>query len=249
MKTKQILLEACVASVADAVLAVSHGAERLELNVGIELGGITPSLGLLQQTKEAVDAPVMVIIRPRGGGFCYSASERRLMVHDAQALLAAGADGVVTGGLGSQGRVDASLMEQMRDVCQEKELVFHMAFDLLNDPEQGLEELVSLQVSRVLTAGGRSTAIEGKGLIAKLVAQSAGRIDILPGGGVDSGNVIELLRHTGCSQVHGTFKMFREDAAKFVCDGRYPALDELEIRRVRSKLNEYVAKLDQSSGL
>ena len=98
-KPRHILLEACVCSVSDAVSAVEHGADRLELNVAIELGGLTPTVGLLQQVKEAVDVPVLAMVRPRAGGFRYSTSEQRLMRRDAHALLKDGADGIVVGAM------------------------------------------------------------------------------------------------------------------------------------------------------
>ena len=94
---KPAVLEACVASVADAVAAAQSGADRLELNVGIELGGLTPTVGLLEQVKDAVDLPVLVMLRPRAGGFCYSALEKRVMVRDAHVFMERGADGVSKG--------------------------------------------------------------------------------------------------------------------------------------------------------
>jgi copper homeostasis protein len=237
-----VLLEACVASVADAVAAVQNGAQRLELNVGIELGGLTPTLGLLEQTKEAVDVPVLVMIRTRGGGFCYTPSEKRLMIRDAQALLELGADGVVTGALTSQGEPDTRLIEDMRNVCRERELVFHMAFDLLKNSENALEEMIGLRVNRILTAGRQRTALAGQEVISKLVDKSNGRIEVLPGGGVNAENVRELLMRTGCSQVHGTFKVMRNDPAGNVCSGQYPALDANQVRWVSEELDRYDAE-------
>ncbi len=239
VRDRCVVLEACVASVADAVTAVQNGAQRLELNVGIELGGLTPSLGLLEQTKEAVDVPVLVMIRTRGGGFCYTPSERRLMIRDAHALLEVGADGVVTGALTAQGEPDTRLIEDMRNVCRERELVFHMAFDLIKNSEHALEQMIGLRVNRILTAGGQKTALAGQEVISNLVNKSNGRIEVLPGGGVNADNVREILVRTGCSQVHGTFKVMQNDPAGHVCSGEYAALDADQIRLVSEELNRY----------
>lgn len=235
------VLEACVTSVADAVVAVKNGAQRLELNVGIELGGMTPTGGLLGQVKEAVDVPVLVMVRPRAGGFCYSPSEKRLMIRDAHALLDLGADGIVTGGLSAEGLIDGRLIEDLRDVCREGELVFHRAFDLLLQQAEAIEELVALRVDRVLTSGCEATALEGSGRISELLKCAKGRIEILPGGGISSTTVGELLKKTGCTQVHGTFKVIQIDPAGSVCSGSYPAVDPNEVNAVRQEMNRFQA--------
>lgn len=240
---QKVLLEACVTSVADAASAARHGAGRLELNVGIELGGLTPSSGLLQQVKEAVDVPVLVMIRPRGGGFCYTPSERRLMIRDAHHLVALGADGVVTGALTGQGELDVRLLEDMREICQDRELVFHMAFDLLEDKKTAIESLIALRVNRILTSGGQKSAFAGYQAIAEAVKAARNRIEILPGGGVNAGNVGDLLSKTGCTQVHGTFKAMREDPAGNVCSGIFPVLDPYKVQGVREALDCYGTQL------
>ena len=109
-----ILLEVCVASVEDAVAAFSGGADRLELNLGMELGGLTPSIGLLEEVKCAVKIPVVAMVRPRAGGFRYQPAELRLMLRDAELLLAAGADGIVSGALRDDGTLEDDFWLSMR---------------------------------------------------------------------------------------------------------------------------------------
>lgn len=234
-----ILLEACVTSVADAVAAVEHGAQRLELNVGIELGGLTPTVGLLEQVKGAVNVPVMVMLRPRAGGFCYSTSEKRVMVSDAQLFLERGADGVVTGGVSADGVIDHAFIHSIREVCYDKEVVFHRAFDLLRNQWEAIEELIGLGVNRILTSGGEASALAGAGRILDLLRISKGRIEILPGSGIRSTTVVELLAKTGCTQVHGTFAVEQMDPAGHVCGGSFPVLDPKELRAVRDVLDRY----------
>ncbi|MAI70986.1 MAG: copper homeostasis protein CutC [Rhodopirellula sp.] len=236
---KPAVLEACVASVADAVAAAQSGADRLELNVGIELGGLTPTVGLLEQVKDAVDLPVLVMLRPRAGGFCYSALEKRVMVRDAHVFMERGADGVVIGALAENGLIDHELIERIREVCQERELVFHRAFDLLRKQSEGLEKLIELDVDRVLTSGGEASALAGAGGILELVKIANGRISILPGGGVRAATVVEMLQKTGCTQVHGTFKVLKTDPAGNVCEGSFPVVDPDEVKAVRYVLDRY----------
>ena len=234
---RSIVLEACIASADDAVVAVENGAQRLELNVAIEVGGLTPTVGLLAQVKESVDVPVMVMVRPRTGGFRYSDSEKGLMVRDARTLVDCGADGIVFGGLSVGGLLDHRLIERLRDVCPQGELVFHRAFDLLHKPVEAVEELIGLHVDRVLTSGCAATALEGTGRISEFLRSARGRIEILPGGGICANTVGELLEKTGCTQVHGTFKVLQTDSAGWVCSGSYPVLDGNEVSAVRAVMD------------
>jgi|TARA_B110000495_G_C22883178_1_gene515071 copper homeostasis protein len=234
---RHILLEACVCSVSDAVSAVEHGADRLELNVAIELGGLTPTVGLLQQVKEAVDVPVLAMVRPRAGGFRYSTGEQRLMRRDAHALLKDGADGIVVGAMTQLGTVDVRLMQNLKVACGARDLVFHMAFDSLPDREAAIEDLIRCGVCRVLTSGGCKTAFEGSAVISELQTFANDRLEILPGGGVTAENVRSLIQLTGCRQVHGSFKVLKHDPAGPVCCSTYPALNVDHIRAVRTELD------------
>ena len=236
-----MVLEACITSAADAVVAVQNGAQRLELNVAIEVGGLTPTVGLLRQVKEAVNAPVLVMIRPRSGGFCYSGSEKHLMMRDARELVDCGADGIVVGGLAAGGVIDRQLIESLRDVCGQGEVVFHRAFDLLHKQNEMLEELIELRVDRVLTSGCAATALEGADCISELRKSASGRIEILPAGGIRAKTVVEVLENTGCNQVHGTFKMLQTDPAGCVCSGSYPVVDGKEVSAVRALMDGYPA--------
>lgn len=234
---RRFLLEACISSVKDAVAAVEQGADRLELNCALELGGLTPTAGLLQQVKEAVDVPVMAMVRPRAGGFCYSSSERRLMRREALALLQDGADGIVVGSITQRGEIDLELIRGLKVACESRQLVFHMAFDSLSDGGGAIEELIRCGVTRVLTAGGCKTAIQGSPGIAQLQERARDRIEILPGGGVTAEHIRSLIEQTGCWQVHGSFKLLMQDPAGPVCNAVYPALDVGRIRAVRAELD------------
>lgn len=236
-QSRQILLEACVSSVKDAVAAVEQGVDRLELNCALELGGLTPTAGLLQQVKESVDVPVMVMVRPRAGGFCYSESERRLIRRETRILLQNGADGIVMGAITRLGEIDLDLVRDVKAACESRTLVFHRAFDSLPQPTVAMEELVRCGVGRVLTSGGCKSAIDGVSGIAALIDCAEGRIEILPGGGVTAQNVRMLIEQTGCQQVHGSFKSLLHDPAGLVGAPTYPALDAALIGAVREELD------------
>lgn len=207
----RVLLEVPVASVDDAVTAASAGADRLELNAALALGGLTPSLGTLMEVRAAVRLPVLVMIRPRPGGFAYSDPEFAVMRRDLELALAHGADGVVFGVLHPDGTVDRRRCQSLIELCRGREAVFHRAFDVTPEPFAALETLIELGFRRVLTSGQEETAYNGAGLIAELVRRAAGRIEILPGGGVNRFTVADVLARTGCDQVHASLRTSQSD--------------------------------------
>jgi copper homeostasis protein len=205
------LLEVCIASVEDAVGAAAGGADRLELNAALPLGGLTPSLGTLLEVKQAVGLPVLVMVRPRPGGFAYDDREFQVMRRDADLALQAGADGIVFGVLTENGEVDVERCQRLVAQAGDREAVFHRAFDFTPDPLAALEQLIDLGVKRVLTSGQAETALRGADLIAELVRRAAGRIEVLPGGGINRHTVAELVVRTGCTQVHASLRQRRAD--------------------------------------
>lgn len=198
----QLLLEVCVGSVEDAIAAEQAGADRLELCSAVELGGLTPSMGLLEQTLAEVKLPVMAMIRPRPGGFSYSLSEFRTMMLDAERLLDVGAQGIVFGPLDHARQVHSGQVLELVGLAGERETVFHKAFDFVSCQREALDKLVELNVRRVLTSGGHSAAIDGVEQLKELVSQSGGSIEILPGGGITAQNVAEVISVSGCHQIH-----------------------------------------------
>lgn len=199
-----MLLEVIATCAEDCATAAAAGADRIELCCALELGGLTPSLGLVQAARAATQLPLMVMVRPRMGGFCYSAREFDVMQRDAAALLAAGADGLVCGFLHADGAVDAARTAAFVRLAEGRSLVFHRAFDLTPDPYTALAQLIDLGVTRLLTSGQVTSAVAGAALIRQLVDQAGDRIQILPGGGITPANVVELLRRTGAQQVHAS---------------------------------------------
>lgn len=193
------------------------GADRIELNSALFLGGLTPSIGALEAVKAQVKIPVMCMVRPREGGFCYTAFDYDTVCRDALALVRAGADGVVFGFLNDDGTVDAArcadFLGRVRAENPEVETVFHRAIDVVPDVFAALDTLTALGVTRVLTSGQRASAPQGAETIRKMLAHAAGRIDILPGGGVNAGNVRGFIAETGVKSVHASARSLRRDTS------------------------------------
>ena len=198
----RITVEICCESLADAVAAETARADRLELVQALELGGLTPSPGLALVVGARVSTPFVAMVRPRGGDFVYPDAELEVMERDAGLLLEAGAAGIVFGCLTADGGVARRACQRLREAAGDAETVFHRAFDALSDPARALEELVDLGFTRVLTSGGQATALEGVERIRALVEQARGRIEVLAGGGIREENVEQIVRRTGCAQVH-----------------------------------------------
>jgi copper homeostasis protein len=206
-----ILLEVIATSLEDCVAAQAGGADRIELCSALALGGLTPSLGLLSAARQAVSLPIMVMVRPRPGGFAYSDSDFAVMLRDVELSLLHGADGIVFGCLRPSGDVDMDRTGALVTVAGGKESVFHRAFDVTPDPFAALDTLLELGVTRVLSSGQKATALEGAANLAAYRAHVAGRLQVLPGGGITIANVAELLRLTGADQVHASLSGSRRD--------------------------------------
>ena len=197
-----ILIEACCGSAEDALHAARGGADRGEMNTALYLGGLTPSIGSLRVLRETSAVPVIAMLRPREGGFCYSETAFRTMLSDGEQLLASGADGLVFGCLTPEGEIDEPRVRALVALCGSRPAVFHRAIDVVPDWRRALEVLIRCGVTRVLTSGQAKSAILGAQTIAQMVRFSQGAIEILPGAGVTPDNVLELLEITGCTQVH-----------------------------------------------
>jgi copper homeostasis protein len=197
-----VLVEACVDSVASSVAAERGGAQRVELCDALFDGGTTPSAGMIAACREAVSIPLFVMIRPRGGSFVYSGIERDVMRRDAIAARELGADGLVFGGLLTDGSVDVTLVSEMKEAAQGLPLTFHRAFDFSHDLEASLESIAEAGVERLLTSGGAATAAAGAEKIAELVRQAGTRVIVVAGGGIREENVQALISLSGVREVH-----------------------------------------------
>jgi copper homeostasis protein len=197
-----VLVEVCADSVASAVAAERGGAARIELCSGLIEGGITPSAGLIATVRAAVSIPLHVMIRPRGGDFCYDSAELDAMRRDIAHAARMGANGVVFGILNIDAQVEVARMRELVEVARPLEVTFHRAFDMAADFSRALEDVCESGVSRLLTSGGEQTSWQGQGVIAGLVKQARGRIVVMPGSGIKPENAREIVEQTGAREIH-----------------------------------------------
>lgn len=198
------ILEICAGSVESAIAARDGGATRIELCAALEIGGTTPSAGLIAEARKIEGIVLNVIIRPRGGDFLYNEYEAACMEQDIRTCRQLGADGVVIGALTAEGDIDTALCKRLIDAADGMSITFHRAFDMCRDPKRALEELIAIGCDRVLTSGQAATAEAGLPLLKELVQQAAGRISIMPGCGVNSGNAARILQATAAVEIHAS---------------------------------------------
>ena len=195
------ILEICCGSAEDVIAAAKGGADRAELNSALFLGGLTPSLAAVRRAKKS-GIPIMVMVRPRDGGFCYTDEEFETMLEDVRIFASEGVDGLVFGVLRADGTVDTERNRILVEAAGEKEKVFHRAFDVVPDWRKAIDELVELGFDRILTSGQAPSAPEGVATLGEMLPYADGRIEILPGGGIRPHNILSVLAESGCTQAH-----------------------------------------------
>ena len=197
-----VVIEVCCGSYEDALAAKEAGAHRVELNSALFLGGLTPSMGNFVLARSIEGIKLLPMVRPRPGGFFYSAAEYEAMTEDARLFVERGADGIVFGFLNADGTVNEERVARFVEIAGGKDAVFHRAFDLTPDPFAAMESLVRCGVTRILTSGQAPSAPEGLELIKKLAEAAKGRIEILPGAGIRATNVAHVVSCARVTQVH-----------------------------------------------
>ena len=204
-----VLLEVCANSVASALAAQDGGAERVELCENLHEGGTTPSYGEILVARKLLKIKLYILIRPRSGDFLYTDLEYKIMTADVQYCIDAGCDGVVIGMLNSDGTVDKRRCTELLNLAKKNGLgvTFHRAIDMCADMEQALEDIIEMGFERILTSGGRSTAMEGARMIANLIKKANGRITIMPGSGINERNVADLVYYTKAMEVHSSARV------------------------------------------
>lgn len=208
-----MIIEVCAGSVKDCIVADKYGAQRVELNSGLHLGGLTPSLAMLTQAKQLSRVSVICMVRPRGGGFYYDAYEKETMLADAKILLENGADGLAFGFLTADREIDIEWTQKFIDLCHQyqKEAVFHRAFDCALDLDVAIKQLIDLGCDRILTSGGQENVTKGMAKLAYLQQAYGEQIELLMGSGVSPENVVELMTTTNITQCHASCKGWIED--------------------------------------
>jgi len=198
----QVLLEICVDSVESAVNAERGGADRIELCAGLPEGGTTPSAGMIAAVRQKTEIALQVMIRPRGGDFCYTADEFSIMQRDILIAKQLGASGVVFGILNVDGTVDKERMRQLIEMSRPLNVTCHRAFDMTCDFPQALDDLIEVGVNRVLTSGGKKSAVDAMPTLAQLVQHAQARISVMACGELSPASVKAVISYTHIREVH-----------------------------------------------
>ena len=198
------ILEIAVFSVEAALDAFKAGAHRVEFCENPFEGGTTPSYGSLATLSMLTDKPVFPIIRPRGGDFLYTENEFNSMRSDVLLARKLNFPGIVLGLLTSEGAIDTDRTKRLVYLARPMEVTFHRAFDRCKDPLHALEEVIKTGCKRILTSGQVPNAADNLPLLKKLVQQAGDRIIIMPGSGVRSNNIKEIMKETGAIEMHSS---------------------------------------------
>lgn len=202
-----IEMEVCANSVSSAIEAQRGGAKRVELCASLTEGGTTPSYAEIALAKRMLDIEVFPIIRPRGGDFLYTDLEFELMKEDTRICRSLNCEGIVTGILTKEGKVDKVRCAELVELAKPMKVAFHRAFDMTDNMEEALEDIISLGIVRILTSGGKASAAEGAGILARLVDLAGDRISIMPGAGVSTANIAALIGVSGAKEFHASARL------------------------------------------
>jgi len=210
-----MIYEFCAENVTLLEKAMQAGARRIELCDNLAVGGTTPSYGVTKAAVELAtnhDTTIMTMIRPRGGDFVYNDLEIAIMLEDIRLTAQAGSQGVVFGALTADKKLDKPNLEKLIAASKGMEIVFHMAFDELSDDDQleAIDWLSQAGVTRILTRAGVSgDSLEKRfAHYHRILEHAKGKIEILPGGGIDLDNRQTFIDQLGVTQLHGTKVVF-----------------------------------------
>jgi copper homeostasis protein len=201
-------IESCMA-------AQDAGADRIELCASPREGGTTPSYAFIKAAREKLHIDLYVMIRPRGGDFLYNDEEFEIMKNDVLFCKQAGCDGIVTGLLTEDGKVDGKRCKELIGYAYPLGATFHRAFDRVANPFEALEDIIDLGFERILTSGLAPKAIDSKETLAALINKSAERIIIMPGSGVNESNIISIAESTGAKEFHSSASYYAESKMKY----------------------------------
>ncbi len=203
----QPMLEVCAPSLASARTAERAGAARIELCRDLACGGLTPEHDDIATCVRELTLQTFVLIRPRGGDFCYTEAEFKTILEEIRFCKSVGCHGVVVGFLNSDGSIDVEKSRLAVNAAWPMQVTFHRAFDRCRDWKSALEQIIGCGYSRILTSGQQPTAIQGMETLRQIQLQADGRIAILAGSGVNAENAGTILRETGVTEIHGSCKI------------------------------------------
>ncbi|WP_074017142.1 copper homeostasis protein CutC [Fusobacterium massiliense] len=198
-----MIKEACVESFEKALEAQNKGANRIELCENLAVGGTTPSYGTVKICLEKLNIPIFPMVRARGGNFNYSKDEIEIMKEDIKLFKKIGVKGIVLGCLTNDNKIDLETTKELVDLAYPMEVTFHKAIDEISNPLDYIDALIDIGIKRILTSGGKATALEGKDLINDMIRKSNKKLKIVVAGKVTKENLSELSSLISSDEFHG----------------------------------------------
>ena len=211
---KNSTLEVCVDTLESAKNAIKGGATRLELCSSLLIGGLSPSPTLYKQIRQVSTIPIHVMVRPRYGDFMYNSSEMEIMLKEIALWQTLKPEGIVAGVLTADGNLDIGKMTALKEAAIGMNFTLHRAFDVTQNGKKTLEEAKALGITGILTSGQRSSAFLGVEMI-RWLKENAGTIQIIPGGGVNSQNILEIYEKTKVTAFHLSGNIIKQSPMKF----------------------------------
>ena len=235
--SRSIAVELCASSVESLSIAAKYDVTRIELCQDLDQGGLTPSPGLFQFAKD-LQLETHVLIRPRAGGFSYTLEEKKVMLDDVKFFKENGATGITIGALKENFELDLEFLTRVKEQAGNLHLTFHRAVDESIEWRRSLEELIDLSFHRVLTSGFSSNVDNGFHILQQMIAWSSSRIEIMPGGGVNTNNVQRLIQDAKVRSIHfsGTSKVLLDEESAF--SETILRVEEKKVKRLLDKIKE-----------
>lgn len=216
----EYIVEVVTSSVYSSIQAEKGGAKRIELCSALATAGVSPNTAMLQMVKKYVSIPVFVMVRPREGDFIYSDIEKEVMRIEINQAKDNGANGFVLGILNRNGTVNVKETKELVQYCAPLPVTFHRAFDCVPNMSEALEAIIETGCTRILTSGGKATGPEGAENLFKLHEQAAGRITVMPGGGIKPENFSQVFSQN--------IKEYHLSGRTIVKSEMYPTLFEMD---------------------
>lgn len=235
--------EVCAFNIQSAIIAERAGAARVELCDNPVEGGTTPSYGTIIETRERISIDLYPIIRPRSGNYFYDEEEYAIIKHDIMICRDLGCDGISVGIQKINSEIDTERLKRIVEWAGPMGITCNRAFDCAPDPFKALEDIISCGCERILTSGLKSAAPDAGELLGKLVKAAGDRIIIMPGAGIKSTNIRNLVRESNAKEYHGSARKIAANPVTFINKevsdyGNVYITDEQEVREIIAQLKD-----------
>lgn len=205
-----VAVEVCVSDPEEVIAATDRGVDSVEVCSWLDAGGVTPGWGTIRTAQEAWTGRVRVLLRPNGGGFCYSEPLKKALLYEVEHLRDHAVNALVIGALTPSGAVDVPFMRQVMALHPDAEITFHRAIDRAPDMRTAFGQCLDLGIHRVLSSGGAPTAMEGADMLSWMVRHGGGALKVAAAGRIGARDVVRLVERTGVEEVHFSAQLMEE---------------------------------------